>query len=215
MSDFSCYVLHTNRADLTAKALASVSDLGWQNVCVIDNSEDGLVIPDVMPVWQTIRPQVPLTAVQSINLALLNGKRLKNDFILWMHNDAEARTGSAMALATYARKMNAESRKWGVLWTNYDAFSAVNMEAVEDVGLWDATFSGYYGDNDYYRRMKLAGWECIDTCIPVDHLGSQTIKSDPERNFHNSQVFPIFGSYYERKWGGKPGSEKFERAFNR
>jgi hypothetical protein len=211
MSDFSCYVLHTNRPDLTKKALESVSDLGWRNIVVIDNSDK----PSDFGPWQTIRPLVPLSAVQSINLCLIQGKRLKNDFVLWMHNDAEARTGSAMALATYARRMNAEQRKWGVLWTNYDAFSAVNLAAVEDVGLWDTNFTGYYGDNDYYRRMKIAGWECIDTCLPVDHVGSQTIKSDPERQFINDKVFPIFGSYYAAKWGGNPGHERFERPFGR
>lgn len=213
MNDFSCYVLHTNRADLTAKAISSISELGWENIAVIDNGVDGDDIG--FSRIQVIRPHVPLTAVQSINLALVNGKRLKNDFVLWMHNDAEAEPGSAVALVDLARSLTLEGRNWGVIFTNYDAFSAINLAAVEEVGLWDTVFSAYYSDNDFLRRVRLAGWETIESHLPVKHVGSQTIKSDPDKLFLNSITFPIYAQYYERCWGGPPGQEKWERKYGR
>lgn len=206
MTDFSAYILHTNRPDLTRKAFDSIRDL-MPDIAIIDNAGDLEDFPCAI-----VRPHVPLSATQSINFCLTNGLRLQNEFILWMHNDAEAHPGSALALAERART---ESSKWGVLFTNYDSFSAVNLEAVKEIGLWDTFFSGYYSDNDFYRRLRLAGYGTIDTGIPVTHIGSQTINSDPERRFMNSVTFPLYTNYYRSKWGGEPGSETYTRPFNR
>lgn len=213
MSDYSCYVLHTNRPDLTAKALYSIRDLG-ENVFVIDNSADDEEDAITRTVGVFKQP-VPLTATQSINFAIVSGKRMGHKFILWMHNDAEAEPGVAYALVGMARSLTLEGRNWGVIFTNYDSFSAINLACAEEVGMWDTHFSAYFSDNDWYRRVRLAGWECINSDLPVKHLGSQTIKSDPEKLFLNSQTFPIYAQYYERKWGGPPQQEKFERPFGR
>lgn len=217
MSDFHAYIPYVNRPDLLIKAAESLYDLR-PHLTILDNSaqEDEKVffpIPADVPV---IRPTVPLTAVQSINFFLTDAKRRGCKFMLWGHNDHEAHPGSALALVEYARKMFAEGRKWGICFTAYDALSATNLDVIDDVGLWDSTlFSGYHGDNDFYRRLRLAGYETIDTNIPVDHVGSQTIKSDPEREFMNSILFPISGFLYERKWGGRPGEETFSTPFGR
>lgn len=211
MSDYKAFIFHVNREDLTKKAVDSVEDI-WANLTVVDNSDYGLSIDLGVPV---LRPPVPLTAVQSINLALISTKRSGASICLWMHNDAEAHVGSALALVSYARRMNLESRRWGVLFTNYDALSATNVRVIEELGLWDDYFRSYYGDNDFYRRVELAGFERINTDIPVDHVGSQTINSDEQWKFMNSMTFPIYGAYYERKWGGSPGRETFTQPFNR
>lgn len=206
MSDFSAYILHTNRPDLTRKAFDSIRDL-MPDIAIIDNAGDLEDFP-----CSIVRPHVPLSATQSINFCLTNGLRLQNKFILWMHNDAEAHPGSALALAERART---EPSKWGVLFTNYDSFSAINLEAVKDIGFWDTNFHHYASDNDFYQRMKLEGYGCLDTGIPVTHHGSQTIKSDPDRLFMNSILFPADIAYFRAKWGGEPGQEKFQKAFNR
>lgn len=85
---------------------------------------------------------------------------------------------------------------------------------VEKVGLFDERISpnyGYFEDNDYYRRMVIAGIPLIG--IPECRLGhflSSTIKrfSDKERNQHNEK-FKIAQNNYIRKWGGKPGEERY------
>lgn len=89
------------------------------------------------------------------------------------------------------------------------------MEAFEAIGGWDTNLPWYYSDNDAYRRLKLAGWECIDTGLKVEHKASSTINSDSELNFLNSITFPLYGAYYARKWGGSPGNEIYTTPFNR
>jgi GT2 family glycosyltransferase len=126
-----------------------------------------------------------------------------------MHNDAEAHPGVGAELLNQARLFNAQRRKWGVLFTNYDTLSALNTDMMEDVGDWDTVFTQYFCDNDYYRRVRLAGWETICTDLKVEHVGSQTIHSDPALMNRNRATFLLYRDYYARKWGGEPGSETF------
>ncbi len=208
--NFTAFILHTNRPDLCEKA--SLSLLPIEDLVIIDNSVDGY---SGVTQGMVYRPPVPLSAPQSFNFAMRTGKRKGNSFILTMHEDAESTDHAAEKLAEFARMYTYQNRKWGVLFTSYDALAAYNLDILEDVGLWDTNFHHYYSDNDYFRRLRLAGYDLIDTNLPVIHHGSQTIKSDPERNFMNGILFPADGSYYEKKWGGSPGQETYERPFNR
>ena len=113
------------------------------------------------------------------------------------------------------RKLTAEGRKWGVIWTNYDCLAAFSIPMYREVGGWDTVFPAYFSDNDWWRRIRLAGYEIIESGLPVDHEGSAAIHSDPERLFMNSQTFPLYQKYFEAKWGGVPGQERFTKAFNR
>ena len=101
-----------------------------------------------------------------------------------------------------------------MLFTNYDALLAMNTALIDDVGLWDQNLPWYHSDEDFYRRVTLAGYEAIDTCIDVNHDYSQTIKSDPVLNFLNAQTFDLYRDYYVKKWGGLPDHEKFTMPFN-
>jgi len=92
----------------------------------------------------------------------------------------------------------AAGRKWGVVFTNYDALLAMNTAVIDDVGLWDWALIWYESDIDWYYRVKLAGYEIIDTGIHVEHDYSMTIKSDPEINFINSIVHPLATEYFKR-----------------
>jgi hypothetical protein len=74
----------------------------------------------------------------------------------------------------------------------------------------------YFSDCDYYRRVQLAGFELLETGRPVVHVdqGSNTLRSDPRREFLNRITFPLYAAYYAMKWGGRPGREKFALPFN-
>ncbi len=213
MSDYRVFVPFVNRPDLLHKAVESLDDVK-DYLTVIDNS----VIDQEYP-WenlnsQTFRPKVPYTFSQTMNLILKMTREANAKICVFMHSDAEAGPGTVMALISQARKLMVEGKKWGVLFTNYDALAAFNVDAFEDIGGWDTVLTQYYSDNDSYRRLKLNGWECIDTGLPVKHEPSQTIKSDPKLNFINGVTFPLYGFYYEQKHGGPPGKEKFDRPFN-
>ena len=91
----------------------------------------------------------------------------------------------------------------------------VQRPASKEVAEWDANLPWYFSDCDYYRRMRLAGWETQDSGLPVEDSPSQTINADPELAFLNSVTFPLYREYYRKKWGGDNGTETFDRPFNR
>lgn len=77
-------------------------------------------------------------------------------------------------------------------------------------------FPAYFEDNDYAKRLKLAGFEKAE--VPCDgsrHAGSATINSFSlsERARFQDQ-WEKNRSYYIRKWGGMPERETYNRPFN-
>lgn len=73
----------------------------------------------------------------------------------------------------------------------------------------------YHEDNDYHRRLQLAGLgeKIFSVCIPYLHYGSGTLKSDPAFQATWGQKFAACQAYYQEKWGGLPGSETYEIPF--
>ena len=211
-SDFRVYMRVENRRDLLDKAIASIPEF-WPLLTVVDNSPDGMCdgLPDGITV---MRGPVPLTFTQSHNWFYQDAKQRGAKFILWMHTDAEAIDGGHLRLLELARQYTAEGRKWGLIWTIYDSLCALNLEMIADVGGYDTIFPKYFCDNDHTRRMRLAGWETIDSGINTNHIGSQSILSDPKAKFLNDVTFPLYRQYYIRKWGGEPDRETFTVPFN-
>jgi hypothetical protein len=207
MSTIPVFIPCVNRFDLLEKAIASVPRRLTTEPIVINNS--GAELDLRCQVWE---PTVPLTATQSLNMMQRAAKNLRVPFYFFMHGDAEA--GPETVEKLYQIAMHECSKgKWGVIFTNYDALAAFNTAAFDDVGPWDTVFSGYYADNDIYRRLRLAGYSLSESGLPVVHHGSQTINSDPLRKHVNSITFPIHGQYYASKWGGSPGHETFDKPF--
>jgi len=213
MTDYQMFIPVVNRFDLLDKAVESARDL-WDNLTIIDNSPDGLAHPYPDPIT-VCRPCVPLTFSQSMNLMTKLTKQAGGSIVLWMHSDAAAEDGVCLSLLEQAREYTATGRKWGCLWTAYDAFSALNIAALDDIGGWDTNLPWYYADTSIYYCMKARGWECIDTGLKVDHAPSRTINADPRLLFIHHITFPLSGLYYIAKHGGEPGHEKFQFPFNR
>lgn len=232
MSDFSCFVPHVYNEDLLECALDSIASYG-ENRFIIDNSprcsslgyhcehlhlSEIVTDPKYLGRWngvKVIQPTVPLSCSQTFNLIMRLTLEQGKKFCVWMHSDAHAPDGTADALLEFMRKTEQDHPKWGVIFTHYDVLSVLNAELLYEVGLWDTILPQYFCDNDYYRRLKLAGYEAIESRLHVDHVGSQTINSNAERKFLNSVTFPIYQHYYIQKWGGEPGKELFVRPFNR
>jgi predicted O-methyltransferase YrrM len=204
---------YVNRTDLLALAVGSVRAL-WEHAVIVDNSEDGLDPRE----WSipVLRPHVPLTFSQSMNLLLREAARRDCDTLLFMHNDAEAAEGTPEKLLATLREARESRRRWGAVFTHYDTLAAFDLEAARAIGGWDTTLPHYFADNDYYRRLRLYGYEIVDTGLAVTHHNdaSSTVKSEPTRGFLNGVTFPLYASYYAAKWGGEPGGEKFDWAFD-
>jgi hypothetical protein len=200
-----------NRFDLLRNAVASIPEF-HDKLTIVDNSPEGLTGEWPCAIFL---PPVPLTFTQSHNWFFKDARARGAKFIIWMHSDAIAVDGGHLKLLEFARKCNEEGRKWYTIWTNYDSLAAVNLDAIDDVGGYDWHIPKYMCDNDLTYRMKLRGWEAIDTGIYTTHLGSQTIKSDPRLRHINDIVHGLSAQYYVQKWGGMPEREVFTTPFNR
>lgn len=203
----------TNREDLLRRAVASVQRM-WPYTLIVDNSDSGLDT-SFWPAEITV-PQVPLTFSQSMNLLQRVAAKRACEVLCYMHNDAEAGAGTPERFLAILEEAVAFRPRWGVAFTHYDTLAAFNMAMVREIGPWDTILPQYFSDNDYYRRVTVAGWEVIETGLPVTHMegGSRTINSDAHRRFLNSVTFPLYERYYAVKWGGRPGRETYDRPFN-
>jgi hypothetical protein len=214
MSDYAAFCPFVNRLDLLQNLIVSVQPL-WDDFTIIDNSGKEIgAKPNQIKVF---RPPVPLLFTQSMNWELEETLRRGKTFCIHMHNDAVIPDGTCERLLEYARNVNKQSDRWGVIYTLYDILCVYNPKVFEDIGGYDTVFPAYFSDNDYYRRMELAGWVRIDSGISVGHgpegQGSQTINSDPYLRHLNGVTFPLYREYYRAKWGGVVGEERFTVPF--
>lgn len=199
------------RPDLLKRAVQSVEPL-WPSTLIIDNSADGLD-PQGWPL-PILRPAVPLTFSQTMNLLYRLAEERRCDSLLFMHSDAEAGAGSPERFLTIVEEATMSGRRWGVAYTNYDALAAFNMGMMREVGPWDTVLPHYFADNDYYRRIRLARYDILETGLKVKHKVSSTIRNDRRYGFLNKVTFPLYQSYYVAKWGGPAGAETYDRPFN-
>lgn len=96
-----------------------------------------------------------------------------------------------------------EGQRFSLFWLRYAAYTAV--------GPFDEQFSpAYFEDNDYHRRLTLAGWESPVAPSAVMHAASSTMRAIPlaERETHHQQ-FRANRMRYLRKWGGLPHEEVY------
>ncbi len=86
---------------------------------------------------------------------------------------------------------------------------------VERVGYFDEQISpryAYFEDNDYHRRMIIAGVSLVGVGnCRLGHSVSSTLQNYTklEREKHNEK-FKLAKQNYIRKWGGEPGQEKLD-----
>ncbi|WP_018759817.1 glycosyltransferase family 2 protein [Paenibacillus terrigena] len=205
---------YVNRPDLLIRAVHSIQPY-WDHTVVIDNSsERELRQASVSNLVSVHEPPVPLSFTQSMNYFQRLASERNCDAVLYMHNDAEANAGTPERFLEILHGLQVSGHKWGLALTNFDALAAYNMEAVRAAGSWDTTFSSYFSDIDYHRRLRLAGYDEIFTGLPVMHHVSSTVKSDSNLGFIVNTTWPLYERYYEMKWGGKMAEETYGTPFN-
>ena len=74
----------------------------------------------------------------------------------------------------------------------------------------------YHEDNDYHRRLQLAGFgdRIFSVSIPYLHYGSGTLRHSPAVQGGWGPRFVACQQYYVEKWGGLPGQETRRRPFH-
>jgi hypothetical protein len=201
--EFRHFIPHVNRPDLTDKAVGACRGTVAENRVVILDNSPTLEIAAQYHIWRAdvYVPTVPLTTAQTMNwmrqIAIEDGL----DCFGFQHNDGEPAEDTIDRLYALAEFM---VEPWGVIFSNYDVCCVFNTKAVQETGEWDwLRFPFYHLDNDYYHRLRLAGYPPIRTGLKCHHHNdaSNTIKSDPERHLVNQVYFPGSAQLLKLKWG--------------
>lgn len=187
-------------ADCVWSALAG--DVRPDHVIVIDNS--GGACPAV-PGAEIIPGRQPQSVARAWNdaVALSGGADLLlcNDDIVFAPDTIGAMLSLARRTPRAGIVSAIEGERFACYWLSQDAY--------RNVGPFDEQFApAYFEDNDYARRLTLAGWLLAVAPSAVMHGGSRTLASytPAERRVHDAQ-FEANKARYLRKWGGLPGAE--------
>lgn len=99
---------------------------------------------------------------------------------------------------------------------DYSCFLVRPRTFVESFGFFDENFTpAYFEDNDMAYRVRIAGGSQIKLLdAKMYHSGSVT-QNWGGKSFVTSPMFEKNREYYNNKWGGWPGEEKFITPFNR
>lgn len=137
------------------------------------------------------------------------------DVVLVVNDDVVFGDGALDAMAECAME-NRDNFVITVLDTSEFSCFAINPIALETIGWFDENFFPiYWEDIDYLRRASLAGLERMK-CLEADvqHGGSSSLKVSDEYERQHHKTFKRNRTYYERKWGGYNGNERYSRPFN-
>jgi hypothetical protein len=208
-----------NNFHLLEKAINSVPDGIFDDYFIFNNSKNE--IPIDVKQFKVIDRFGRLTFRQTQNAmreyAILNNY----DYYCFMHNDGEVVDDTVERLVKMADDCINNKIKWSVIFTNYDVLCAYNTECVKEIGKWgDDTWpkqqqSGYFLDNDYYRRMEFSPFNKIylENSNVLHNEYSNTIRDPKEKKAWDVQREYV-ENYYALKWGGTPGKERYKTPWN-
>lgn len=207
-----------NHFELLEKAINSVPDNLFDDYFIFNNSEQPIPIDTKQ--FKVIDRFGRLSFRQTQNamreFAIINNY----DYYCFMHNDGEVIDDTFQQLISKADNLINNNEDWSIIFTHYDVLCAYSTKCVKYIGKWGDNLwpkeqqSGYYLDNDYYRRMELSGYKRynIGSKGVLHHEPSNTIKNTKEGNLWNSHQDKVL-THYIKKWGGKPGEEKINKLY--
>jgi hypothetical protein len=209
------YKLHipcASRPDLLAKAVDSLRLIGNMHIWW----GAGEVPPEVYMIPGVDHHDPGVVSCVSLYNMCLHASR-DDDVVFMAHNDIECHRDVAKRFYDSVYEIFERGEKWGAVFQHYDVLAAFNMKAIREVGPWDTMYFQYHADVDYYHALRKAGWKETYVGKPeeITHHGSSSVKSDPLFNFRTQfrsrSRFDL--EYYNMKWGGYVGQERFSRPF--
>lgn len=199
-----------NRFDLLVPCVASAyaGSVPPDRVLIIDNS--GGACPPIANA-EIITGRQPQSVARAWNDAV---SRAGTDLILSNDDIAFAPDTIAQLLAVAAAQPRAgivsaiAGQRFSLFWLRYAAFL--------DVGPFDEQFwPAYFEDNDYHRRLALAGWASPVAPSLVGHVTSATLAAArPAEQAAHHDRFRANRRRYLAKWGGLPGEETFTAPYD-
>ena len=204
-----------NRVDLLATCVRHI-DVDDRIILVV-NSSNANVLRELDELAKKDRRLELLPQGRNIGVAAswnLLRKLCDDEWVTIGSNDCFLKPGSLQSGRSMAFASDA-----GTLYLSASNFFMWSRRCVDAVGWYDDSggfYPAYCEDCDYGRRMDLAGVRRLN--VPGaggEHLGSQTVRSDPRLQWHNRRTHAAGIRYYCEKWGGPPGKETFTLPFGR
>jgi GT2 family glycosyltransferase len=197
-----------NRADLLNEALANYfEDFKDTEIVICDNGKQEIITRERN--FVLYKPEQNLGVSGSWNMIMDYADKVNGTHVLILNDD--------IYLGKSQEEINTIIRLWKPEFIctelNWCSF-VLSVEAYKKVGKFDENFfPAYFEDNDYFRRMQLAGVTIIVNPMlnPVVYRNSMTIQKTPELN----NGFEKNRQYYISKWGGQPTQETFSTPFNK
>lgn len=164
---------------------------------VVDQTE-GHIIPEGD--YALLRPTMKLSLFELQNWVTMYCRKHGIKYQGYCHSDL---------IAHYSDVWNrmeciANNTDCSVVLTKYDTLALYNLDKLKDVGFFDEQFEFYYGDIDWFNRMKYHDVHyCELTDNGIEHKVSQTIaNSSPERQAQWHAGIAEGIKRYVAKWGG-------------
>jgi len=207
-----------NRYDLVHKLIlsAEAGSLVPTRYAIIDNGGSlELNLPQsVMDKVHLYRPDHNLGVAASWNYFL----KTYDDYIIISNDDIEVGRDAILHMVD-AAEANPEGLFFCIDSAGINAWSFFleRKKSLEIIGEYDENFwPAYYEDNDRHRRYMLAGYDVQKASdIEFYHYGSATLKAySSEQEHKHHEYFRRNMQYYCDKWGGEPGNEVYQTAFN-
>jgi len=193
-----------NRADLLEESFNDLKESGVlaeSNLLIIDNANQDLSFIKRNKNTETYRPDSNLGVAASWNYGInyLFGLNDSTEAVLVLNDDiVMGKTPEEL------KKIIKKAVKQNALVTGSNHWCALVMPRTvfDEIGDFDETFfPAYYEDNDYERRMRLAGLNILKDpdLDPKIFRNSQTIEKSPAINHR----FNDNKAYFFKKWPNK------------
>lgn len=215
---------HMNRPDLLRRCIQSI-DYPVGDLVLIQNGRDqDTEIEFVLRLLQEV-PVNRFTHIRGPNLGCSASWNFAMiafpaaPFWMFAGNDVEFHPGTLFKMYSAARDHGDE---YAIMFGNLGHSMFIQTRrGTRRVGLYDWNiFPAYCEDCDFMWRVRCAGEKHLDvegataTHGTPDMPGSCTIHSNQRMRDENHRTHGNNFDYYRRKWGGMPGEEQFETAFN-
>lgn len=176
---------------------------------VLENSENCLAAAWNIGIREAIEQKINKIIIPNLDILAdfktiddIANKLNHYDFVCGNENGGLESVGSPKTLKIFLK--------------NSFSFFGLNTNCIKKVGYFDENFKpAYFEDDDYKYRLKINNINyCTSVTAFYTHFGSQTIGKDIELAKYNNSRYALNSEYYIKKWGGKPGEEKYNKPFN-
>ncbi len=172
----------------------------WPNIILVDNSKDSYCKNYQGEVGEVHYHPENLGVARSWNIGL----RKDVDYIYIVSTCMRFPEG-------FQEILNFPKDGYGATFKHYGHLWEIGRKTIKRIGYFDTNFyPAYAEDNDYRRRLSLAGIELREFKTKAISIGNAlTIKSGKVKvNMHAMRQHCL------EKWGGKPTEEKFKHPYN-